>query len=99
MRVFGKLIVSAAALAVAGSLTFVSAGAVPTAGKMSVSSNVVLAAEKKAKAAAKKPVKAKAKKTKTAKAKGKKAGPGSCGVMKYWDKKTKGCADATTKKS
>jgi hypothetical protein len=95
MRVFGKLIVSAAALAVAGSLTFGSAGAVPTAGKMAMSSSVVLAAEKKAKAAAKKPVKAK----KTAKAKGKKAGPGSCGVMKYWDKKTRSCADATTKKS
>jgi hypothetical protein len=79
MRVFGKLIVSAAALAIASSLTFVSAGAVPTAGKMSMSSKVVLAAGKKAKA--------------------KKAGPGHCGAMKYWDKKTRSCADATAKKS
>jgi hypothetical protein len=78
MRVFGKLMASAAALAFASSVTFVSAGAVPT-GKLSVSSEVVLTAGKKAK--------------------GKKAGPGRCGVMKYWDKKTRSCADATTKKS
>lgn len=93
MRVFGKLIVSAAALAFAGSVTFVPVGAVPTTGKMSVSSEIVLAAGKKAKAKAKKPVKT------AAKAKGKKVGPGHCGVMKYWDKKTRSCADATTKKS
>lgn len=35
-------------------------------------------------------VKAKAKKAKT--------GPGHCGTLKYWDKKKKACADATTKK-
>jgi len=29
----------------------------------------------------------------------KKAGPGRCGAMKYWDKKTRQCADATQKKS
>jgi hypothetical protein len=29
----------------------------------------------------------------------KKAGPGRCGPMKYWDKKAKTCADATKKKS
>jgi hypothetical protein len=28
----------------------------------------------------------------------KKAGPGSCGTMMYWDKKAKACADATKKK-
>lgn len=28
----------------------------------------------------------------------KKPGPGSCGAMKYWDKKTRQCADATLKK-
>jgi hypothetical protein len=28
----------------------------------------------------------------------KKSGPGHCGTMKYWDKKTKKCADATSKK-
>jgi hypothetical protein len=33
-----------------------------------------------------------------AKGKAKKAGPGFCGTMKYWDKKTKACADATMKK-
>jgi uncharacterized low-complexity protein len=33
------------------------------------------------------------------KKKSKKAGPGRCGTMKYWDKKAKKCADATKKKS
>ena len=28
----------------------------------------------------------------------KKGGPGTCGVMNYWDKKTKKCASAMTKK-
>jgi hypothetical protein len=30
--------------------------------------------------------------------KAKKPGPGTCGAMKYWDKKTRQCADATQKK-
>ncbi len=29
----------------------------------------------------------------------KKSGPGRCGTMKYWDKKTRQCADATQKKT
>jgi uncharacterized low-complexity protein len=33
------------------------------------------------------------------KKKSKKAGPGRCGTMKYWDKKAKKCADAMKKKS
>jgi hypothetical protein len=28
----------------------------------------------------------------------KSGGPGTCGAMKYWDKKTRQCADATQKK-
>ncbi|NJM35339.1 MAG: hypothetical protein HC850_12220 [Rhodomicrobium sp.] len=32
------------------------------------------------------------------KKKSKKAGPGRCGTMKYWDKKAKKCADARMKK-
>ena len=28
----------------------------------------------------------------------KKGGPGTCGVMNYWDKKTRKCASAMTKK-
>jgi hypothetical protein len=29
----------------------------------------------------------------------KKGGPGTCGVMNYWDKKTKKCTSAMTKKA
>lgn len=77
MRVFSKLIISAAALALAGGIA--AAHAAPTVGKLAVSSDVELVAAKKA-------------------AKKKKAGPGSCGTMMYWDKKAKACADATKKK-
>jgi hypothetical protein len=97
MRVFGKFVVSAAAMALASSLTLVSAQAVPSAGKMSLSSQVVKVAEEK-KDTKKKPAAKKAKPKAKAKKGAKKVGPGSCGVMKYWDKKTKKCADATTKK-
>jgi uncharacterized low-complexity protein len=77
MRVLSKVMISAAALALAGGLA--AAQAAPVVGKLTISSDVELVAGKK----------------KTAK----KAGPGSCGPMKYWDRKAKTCADATKKKS
>ncbi|MGB0086282.1 MAG: hypothetical protein WBP94_13020 [Rhodomicrobiaceae bacterium] len=82
MRVFGKVLMSAAALALAGGFSLAFAQAAPTAGKPAVSSQLQLAAATK-------------KTAKTAKAK---TGPGHCGKLKYWDKKTKKCADATQKK-
>ena len=91
MRLFGKVLISAAALALAGGLSLGAVQAAPATGKVAVSSQLDLVAAKK-KAAAKKPA---AKK----KAAAKKGGPGSCGVMNYWDKKTKKCASAMTKKS
>ena len=78
MRVFSKLMISTAALALAGGLVAASVQAAPKVGKPSVSATVELIAGKKA-----------AKK---------KAGPGTCGPMKYWDRKAKACADATKKK-
>ena len=107
MRMFDKIVVSATALAFASSLAFVSAQALTMAGKPTVSTQIVKVAdekkdEKKAKPKAKAKAKPKAKAVKAkAKAKvkaSKKAGPGHCGVAKYWDKKTHKCADATTKK-
>jgi hypothetical protein len=89
MRVFSKLVISAAALALSGGLA--AANAAPLVGKAAVSSGVELVAEKKKMAAAKKAKPA-------AKAKAKKAGPGRCGVGNYWDKKTKKCASAAAKK-
>jgi hypothetical protein len=68
--------------------------ATPVTGKVAVSSDFDLVAAKKA---AKKKVAAKKKPAKKAAAK--KGGPGTCGVMNYWDKKTKKCASAMTKKS
>ena len=79
MRMFGKVLVSAAALAFASSLSLGAVQATPVTGKVAVSSDFDLVAAKKAAA--------------------KKGGPGTCGVMNYWDKKTKKCASAMTKKS
>jgi hypothetical protein len=90
MRLFGKVLVSAAALALAGALSMGAAQAAPVTGKVAVSSPLDLVAAKK-KVAAKKPA---AKKTAA-----KKATPGGCGVMMYYDKKTKSCANAMFKKS
>lgn len=90
MRVFSRLMISAAALALAGGLA--AANAAPMVGKTGVASHVELVAAKKktaAKKAAAKPA---------AKAKTKKPGPGTCGTGKYWDKKAKKCADASAKK-
>lgn len=91
MHLFGKVIVSAAALAFAGTLSMGAAQAAPVAGKVAVSSqfDLVAAAKKKKKTAAKKPAK---------KAAAKKATPGGCGVMMYYDKKTRKCASAMAKK-
>ncbi len=89
MRLFSKVVVSAAALALAGGLFIAPAQAAPAVGKVAVSSQLDLVAAKK-KVAAKKPAKAKKKA---------KAGPGSCGTMMYWDKKTKKCANAMFKKA
>ena len=92
MRMFGKVLVSAAALAFAGSLSLGAVQAAPVTGKVAVSSQLdLVAAKKKKKTAAKKPA--------AKKAAAKKGGPGTCGVMNYWDKKTKKCASAMTKKS
>jgi uncharacterized low-complexity protein len=52
----------------------------------------------KAKAKSKGKAKAKAKGKGKGKAKGKRAAPGKCGPYKYYDKKTKKCADATEPK-
>lgn len=90
MRVFSKLVMSVAALALAGGLA--AANAAPMVSQAPASSGVELVAAKK-KAAVKK-VAAKP----AAKAKKKKAGPGTCGTGKYWDKKAKKCADAAAKK-
>ena len=91
MRMFGKVLVSAAALAFAGSLSLGAVQAAPVTGKVSVSSQLdLVAAKKKKKTAAKKPA--------AKKAAAKKGGPGTCGVMNYWDKKTRKCASAMTKK-
>jgi hypothetical protein len=93
MRMFGKVLVSAAALAFAGGLSLGAVQAAPVTGKVAMSSQLdLVAAKKKAakKTAAKKPA---AKKTAA-----KKGGPGSCGVMNYWDKKTRKCVSAMTKK-
>jgi hypothetical protein len=97
MRMSGKVLASAVALALAGVMSMGVAQAIPAAGKVAVSSQLDLIAAKKA--AAKKPAAKKtAAKKPAAKKAAKKGGPGTCGVMKYWDKKTKKCADATTKK-
>jgi hypothetical protein len=80
---------SVAALALAGGLA--AANAAPMVGKAPAASGVELVAAKK-KAAAKKVA------AKPAAKKAKKAGPGSCGVGNYWDKKTKKCASAAAKK-
>lgn len=90
MRVISKLMMSVAALALAGGLT--AANAAPMVSKVGVSSDVELVAAKK------KPAAKKAAAKPAAKAKAKKAGPGSCGVGNYWDKKTKKCASAAAKK-
>lgn len=95
MRMFGKVLVSAAALAFASSLSLGVVQAAPVTGKVAVSSDFDLVAAKKA---AKKKVAAK-KKPAAKKAAAKKGGPGSCGAYNYWDKKTKKCASAMTKKS
>jgi hypothetical protein len=96
MRVFGKIMMSAAAFALAGGLVAASAQAMPMLGKPGAASTIQLVAEKKKvpakKTAAKKPAKKVAKKVA-------KKGPGSCGTMMYWDKKAHKCADATQKKS
>jgi hypothetical protein len=99
MRLCGKILVSAAALALAGGLSLGTVHAVPVTGKVAASSQLDLVAEKKPaakKAAAKK---AAAKKPAAKKVAAKKGGPGTCGVMNYWDKKTKKCVSAMTKKS
>ena len=93
MRLFGKVLVSAAALAFAGSLSLGVVQAAPVTGKVAVSSQLdLVAAKKKAakKTAAKKPA--------AKKAAVKKGGPGTCGVGNYWDRKTKKCASAAAKK-
>ena len=92
MRLFGKVLVSAAALALAGGLSLGAVQAAPVTGTVAVSSQLdLVAGTKKKKTAAKKPA--------GKKAAAKKGGPGSCGVMNYWDKKTRKCASAMTKKS
>ena len=92
MRLFGKVLVSAAALALAGGLSLGAVQAAPVTGKVAVSSQLdLVAAKKKKKTAAKKPA--------GKKAAAKKGGFGTCGVMNYWDKKTRKCASAMTKKS
>lgn len=97
MRLFGKVLVSAAALAFAGSLSMGAVQAAPVAGKVAVSSQLDLVAAKKP--VKKKAVKKAAKKKPAAKATAKKKGsPGTCGVGNYWDKKTKACASAAAKK-
>jgi hypothetical protein len=96
MRLFGKVLVSAAALAFAGSFSMEAVQAAPVAGKVAVSSQLDLVAAKKP--VAKKAVKKKAAKKPAAKAAKKKGGPGTCGVGNYWDKKTKACASAAAKK-
>jgi uncharacterized low-complexity protein len=80
-------------------LTAVAAPAVKPASSIAPDSAIELVqAKKKAakkKAAPKKVVKKKAAKKKVAKKGGKKvakAGPGRCGTMKYWSKKSKSCA-------
>ena len=92
MRLFGKVLMSVAALAFAGTLSMGAAQAAPMTGKVAVSSQLDLVAAKK-KAAAKKPVKKAAKKAAV-----KKATPGGCGVGNYYDRKTKACASAAAKK-
>ena len=92
MRLFGKVLVSAAALALAGGLSLGAAQAAPVTGKVAASSQLDLVAAKKKKKTA-------AKKRTGKKAAAKKGGPGTCGVMNYWDKKTRKCASAMTKKS
>lgn len=82
MRISGKIFASAAALAFVSGLSISAAQAVPAVGKVSASSQLDFVKGKK----------------KSKKSAGKKSGPGHCGVMKYWDKKTRSCADATTKK-
>jgi len=91
MRILGKFLASAAVLAFVSGVSVGGAQAVP-AGKVAASSQVELIAAKKKAAPKKKAAKKSAKKA------AKKGGPGTCGTMKYWDKKTKKCADATTKK-
>jgi hypothetical protein len=91
MRLFGKVFVSAVALAFVGGLSMGAVQAAPVTGKVAVSSQFDLVAAAKKKVAAKK-------KATTKKAAAKKVAPGGCGTLKYYDKKTKQCADATTKK-
>ena len=93
MRLFGKVLMSVAALAFAGTLSMGAVQAAPVAGKVAVSSQLDLVAAKK-KAAAKKPVKKAAKKA----AAKKKVTPGGCGIGNYYDRKTKACASAAAKK-
>jgi hypothetical protein len=98
MRMFGKVLVSAAALALAGGLSLGAVQAAPVTGEVAVSSQLDLVAAKK-KAAKKTAKKTAAKKPAAKKAAAKKGRPGGCGVMNYWDKKTGKCASAMTKKS
>jgi hypothetical protein len=82
MRISGKILASAAALAFISGVSISAAQAVTPVGKIAAPSQLDLVKGKK----------------KSRKSAGKRTGPGHCGVMKYWDKKTRSCADATTKK-
>ena len=90
MRIFGKVVLSAAALALAGGLSVGSVQAAPAIGKVAASSQLELVAGKKKTAAKKRTGK---------KVASKKARPGGCGVMNYYDRKTGKCASAMSKKS
>ncbi len=88
MRLFGKVLLSTAALALAGALSMGAAQAAPIAGKVAVSSQLDLVAMKKM-----------VHKKKVKKHSAKKTHPGGCGTMMYYDKKTGTCANAMTKKT
>ena len=90
MRLFGKVLVSAAALAFAGAFSMGAVQAAPVTGKVAASSQLDLVAAKKKKVAAKKKG--------AKKVAAKKAAPGGCGTMMYYDRKTRKCASAMTKK-
>jgi hypothetical protein len=104
MQALGRIYITGATLALAAALTFSVAHAVQPTGGPVVSSSLERVAEKAAKAkaqtASEKPAPKKvAEGTGAAKPKASRPRPGGCGTGKYYDRKTKTCADASAKQS
>lgn len=88
MQVFGRMLVSATAVACAGALYIGAVQAAPVSGRMAVSSQLSPAAMTKM-----------THKKKHKKHVVKRVHPGGCGTMMYYDKKTGTCANAMFKKT